>query len=113
MREQQGSNEEQRAFNERTEERLDALQKTVDKLAGCAYEMKVADNLRGFLLQYLRLRKARILKGINRDEDEEFASRMEQTQENGLITEDELAAALRLDIIAHVNYPDLGLCTPQ
>ena len=78
VREQQGSNDVQRAFNERTEERLDALQNSLDILVGYAYEMKVADNLRGLLHRRLGLRKAHILKGIYRDEDEEFAGRMEQ-----------------------------------
>ena len=74
VQEQREFNESQRAFNERAEGRFNALQGAVDNLAGPNYEMKVANNLRSLLRQHLGLRNARIiLKGPNREADEEFA----------------------------------------
>ena len=106
VQEQREFNESQQAFNERAEERFNALQGAVDNLAGPNYEMKVANNLRSLLRRHLGLRTARILKGPNREADEEFAGALDQAQENGLITEEDLAAAPRLDIIARANTQD-------
>ena len=91
---------------ERTREQLGALRGAVDTLAGPGYEMKAASNLRSLLRQHLGLRNARILKGPNREPDEEFTAKLDQAQENGLITEEELGAALLLDVIARANTTD-------
>jgi hypothetical protein len=95
-----------REGREKTQERLDALRGTVDTLAGPGYEMKAAGNLRSLLRQHLGLRNARILKGPDRDPDEELAATLDQAQENGLITEEELGAVLLLDVIARANTTD-------
>ena len=94
------------AFEGRTEERFNALQGSVDNARGPAYEMKAASNLRSLLRQHLGLRNARILKGPNREPDWEFADSLDRAQENRSITEEELAAALRLDVIAQARTAD-------
>ncbi len=100
--------QEQRQFNARTEERFNSLQGSVDNLRGPAYEMKTAGNLRSLLRQHLRLRNARTLKGPNREADEQFAAAMDQAQENGAITEEELNQVFLLDIIARARDPGPG-----
>ena len=95
-----------REGRERTQEQLGALRGAVDNAAGPGYEMKAASNLRSLLRQHLGLRNARILKGPNREPDEEFTAKLDQAQENGLITEEELGAALLLDVIARANTTD-------
>ena len=85
---------------------LNALQGTLDNVAGSGYEMKVASNLRSLLRQHLGLRNTRILKGPNREPDEEFTEVLERAQQTGLIGEEELGAALLLDVIARVNTPE-------
>ena len=106
VQEQREFNESQQAFDERAEGRFNALQRIADNLVEQSYEMKVADNLHSLLRQHLGLRNTRILKGPNREADKEFAGALDQAQENGLITEEELAAALHLDIIARANTQD-------
>ena len=95
-----------REGQERTREQLGTLQGAVDTLAGPGYEMKAASNLRSLLRQHLGLRNARVLKGPNREPDEELTATLNQAQENGLITEEELGAALLLDVIARANTQD-------
>ena len=91
---------------ERTREQPGALREAVDTLAGPGYEMKAASNLRSLLRQHLGLRNARILKGPNREPDEELTAALNRAQANGLITEEELGAALLLDVIARANTTD-------
>ena len=105
--------QEQRDFNERTDERfnalqgsMDNLQGSVDNLKGPTYEMKTASNLRSLLRQHLGLRNARMLKGPNRETDEEFAAEMDKAQESGSITEEELNQVFLLDVIAQARAPD-------
>ena len=95
-----------REGRERTQEQLDALRGTVDNAAGPGYEMKAAGNLRSLLRQRLGLRNARILKGPDREPDEELTATLDQAQANGLITEEELGAVLLLDVIARANTTD-------
>ena len=95
-----------REIQEKTQEQLDALRGTVDNAAGPGYEMKAASNLRSLLRQRLGLQNARILKGPNREPDEELTATLDQAQANGLITEEELGAVLLLDVIARANTTD-------
>ncbi len=86
----------------------DTLQETLDSIVLYAYETKAAGNLLSLLRQHLGLRKARILKGPNREADEEFARKMDQAQEDGSITEEELNQAFLLDVIAWARDLDRG-----
>ena len=88
---------------ETTQGQINTLREAVDTLAGPNYEMKVSSNLRSLLRQHLGLRNARILKGPDREPDEEFTAALDQAQENGLITGEELGGALLLDVIARAN----------
>ena len=91
---------------ETTQGQINALREAVDTLAGPGYEMKAASNLRSLLRQRLGLRNARILKGPDREPDEELTAALDRAQANGLITEEELGGALLLDIIARANTED-------
>ena len=91
---------------ERTQGQINALRGTVENAAGPGCEMKAAGNLRSLLGQRLGLRNARILKGPDREPDEEFTAALDRAQGNGLITEEELCAALLLDVIARANTTD-------
>ena len=90
----------------RTEDRLNSLQGAVDNVAGPGYEMKTASNIRSLLRQHLGLRNARILKGPNREPDEELTEALDKARDSGLISEEALGAALLLDVIARVNTPE-------
>ena len=63
---------------ETTQGQINALREAVDTIAGPNYEMKVASNLRSLLRQHLGLRNARILKGPEREPDEEFTATLDQ-----------------------------------
>ncbi len=93
-------------IQEKTQEQLGTLRGAVDNAAGPGYEMKAASNLRSLLRQRLGLRNARILKGPNREPDEELTATLDQAQENGLITEEELGAVLLQGAIARANTTD-------
>lgn len=66
----------------------------------------MAGNLRSLLRQHLNLRNAHILKGPNREPEQEFADTLDQGRDAKLITEEDLNAALLLDIIARVAGPE-------
>ena len=90
----------------RTEEQLNGLQGAVDNVAGPGHEMKAASNLRSLLRQHLGLKNARILKDPNREPDEEFTESLERAGDTGLISEEDLSAALLLDVIARLDTPE-------
>lgn len=89
-----------------TQQQLNSLQGAVDNAAGPGYEMKTASNIRSLLRQHLGLRNARILKGPNREPDEDLMEALDQALEGGAISENDLGAALLLDVIARVNTPE-------
>ncbi len=61
----------------------------LDNLSGSDYEFKVEKNIGSLAGEYLRIRRTRVLKGPRAGLDYEFTERIEDAEDNGIITEEQ------------------------
>ena len=80
-------------------ESLDKINGRLDNAAGANYEFKVQQNLGSIAGQNLRLRRTRTLKGPRTDDDQDLRSRVDEAEDNGIITESENHEMWLLDLI--------------
>ena len=79
--------------------RLDKMDGRLDNAAGANYEFKVQKNLGSIAGQHLRLRRTRTLKGPRTDDDQDLRNRVDEAEDNGIITESENHDMWLLDLI--------------
>ncbi len=71
----------------------------LDNLSGSDYEFKVEKNIGSLAGEYLRIRRTRVLKGPRAGLDYEFTERVEDAEDNGIITEEQNHELGRSDLI--------------
>ena len=71
----------------------------LDNLSGSDYEFKVEKNIGSLAGEYLRIRRTRVLKGPRAGLDYEFTERIEDAEDNGIITEEQNHELGRSDLI--------------
>ncbi len=79
--------------------RVDNLSGRVDNLSGSDYEFKVEKNIGSLAGEYLRIRRTKVLKGPRTGLDYEFTERVEDAEDNGVITEEQNHELDRSDLI--------------
>ena len=80
----------------------------LDNTAGANYEFKVQKNLGSIAGQNLRLRRTRTLKGPRTDDDQDLRNRVDEAEDNGIITESENHDMWLLDLIFSGQRRDDG-----
>ena len=71
----------------------------LDNLSASDYEFKVEKNIGSLAGEYLRIRRTRVLKGPRAGLDYEFTERIEDAEDNGIITEEQNHELGRSDLI--------------
>ena len=80
----------------------------LDYTAEVNYEFKVQKNLGSIAGQNLRLRRTRTLKGPRTDDDQDLRNRVDEAEDNGIITESENHDMWLLDLIFSGRRRDDG-----
>ena len=81
---------------------------TQDPISETNYEFKVQKNLGSIAGQNLRLRRTRTLKGPRTDDDQDLRNRVDEAEDNGIITESENHDMWLLDLIFSGRRRDDG-----
>ncbi len=71
----------------------------LDNLCGSDYELQVENSIGSLAGEYLRIRRTRVLKGPRAGLDYEFTERVEDAEDNGIITEEQNHELGRSDLI--------------
>lgn len=93
---------------DKIDERFDKIDGRLDNAAGANYEFKVQKNLGSIAGQSLRLRRVRTLKGPRADDDQDLRNRVDDAEDNGVITEPENHDMWLLDLIFSGRRRDDG-----
>ena len=81
---------------------------TQDPISETNYEFNVQKNLGSIAGQNLRLRRTRTLKGPRTDDDQDLRNRVDEAEDNGIITESENHDMWLLDLIFSGRRRDDG-----
>jgi hypothetical protein len=81
------------------ETRMNRMDGRMDNGFGANYAIKVERNIRSIAGQYLNLRRIKVLRGIYSPGDLELEARIEQAEEDGNITPEEIDGLWRSDLI--------------
>ena len=87
---------------------LNKMNGRIDNASGTYYEFKVQKNLGSIAGQHLRLRRVRKLKGLYTDDDQDLRDRVDEAEDNGIITESENNDMWLLDLIFSGRRRDDG-----
>ena len=79
--------------------RMNRMDGRIDNQAGTIYEIKVEKNIRSIAGQYLNMRRVRVLRGLNAPADHNFEARIEQAEESGGFTHEEIDGLWSSDLI--------------
>jgi hypothetical protein len=79
--------------------RMNRMDGRMDNGFGTNYAIKVERNIRSIAGQYLNLRRIKVLRGIYSPGDLELEARIEQAEEDGNITPEEIDGLWRSDLI--------------
>jgi hypothetical protein len=79
--------------------RMNRMDGRMDNGFGANYAIKVERNIRSIAGQYLNLRRIKVLRGIYSPGDLELEARIEQAEEDGNITPEEIDGLWRSDLI--------------
>ena len=78
---------------------LNRMDGRMDNGFGMNYELRIAKGIRGIAGQFLHVRRPRVLQGYATGPDPEFAELLDQAEENGTITEEQLDQLQWLDFV--------------
>ena len=79
--------------------RMNRIDGRMDRGFGTNYAIKVEKNIRSIAGQYLGLRRIRVLRGVYSPADREIEDRIEQAEEGGNFTSEEIDGLWRSDLI--------------